>query len=84
MFVNGSKNALLSEVNMFNAVLIERDPPPSAQAYSFSMKRNCRRAMSRCASIILSEEIPLSQAIERAASVLGGQIRGRLVVNPNA
>jgi acrylyl-CoA reductase (NADPH) len=33
---------------------------------------------------LLTEEIPLSQAIERAASVLGGRIRGRLVVNTNA
>jgi acrylyl-CoA reductase (NADPH) len=33
---------------------------------------------------LLTEEIGLSQATERAASLLQGQIRGRVVVNTNA
>jgi acrylyl-CoA reductase (NADPH) len=32
---------------------------------------------------LLTEEIPLSQAIERASRFQGGQVRGRLVVNVN-
>jgi hypothetical protein len=57
---------------MFNAILVERDPPP----YRASLKKLDE-------SQLPEGDVTVRVELERAGSFLEGQVRGRIVVDVN-